>query len=129
MDPRQVFCPNPACAARSQSRQGNISVHSQKDQRYRCHVCHKTVVARTASAFYRLHTDEAIVSQVVTLLAYGCPVQAIVAAFTLDERMVADWQKRAGQHCERLHAHLVEQPRDLGQVQADEIRVKVARRC
>jgi hypothetical protein len=28
---------------------------------------------------------------VVTLLAHGCPVQAIVAAFGFDERTVADW--------------------------------------
>ena len=62
---------------------------------------------------------------VLILLAYGCPVQAIVAAFGLDERTVMDWQARAGEHCGRVHQHLVEQPRDLGQVQADEIRAKV----
>ena len=61
----------------------------------------------------------------VTLLAYGCPVQAIVHAFGLDERNVASWRDRAGQHCERLHQALVEQGQlDLVQVQADEIRVK-----
>ena len=32
---------------------------------------------------------------VVTLLSYGCPVQAIVHAFGLDERTVADWRDRA----------------------------------
>jgi hypothetical protein len=31
----------------------------------------------------------------------------------------------AGQHCQQVHEHLVEQPRDLGQVQADEIRAKI----
>jgi hypothetical protein len=30
----------------------------------------------------------------------------------------------AGTHCQAVHAHLVAQPRDLGQVQADELRVK-----
>jgi hypothetical protein len=35
-----------------------------------------------------------------------------------------DWQARAGQHCQQVHELLVEQPRDLGHVQADEIRVK-----
>jgi hypothetical protein len=30
----------------------------------------------------------------------------------------------SGQHCQAIHEHLVEQPRDLGQVQADEIWVK-----
>jgi hypothetical protein len=62
---------------------------------------------------------------VVTLLAYGCPVQAIVMAFGLDERTVMNWQSRSGQHCQQVHEHLVERPRDLGQVQADEIRVKM----
>jgi hypothetical protein len=48
-----------------------------------------------------------------------------VAAFGMDERTVQGFQKRAGQHCQQVHEHLVEQPRDLGQVQADEIRVKI----
>jgi hypothetical protein len=62
---------------------------------------------------------------VVTLLAYGCPVQAIVAAFGLDERTVARWQGRAGAQCRRVHEHLVQAGRvELGQVQADEIRVR-----
>jgi hypothetical protein len=65
---------------------------------------------------------------VVTLLAYGCPPQAIVAAFGLDERTVFAWQQKAGQHCEQLHQALVEQPRALIQVQADEIRVKLAKK-
>jgi hypothetical protein len=74
---------------------------------------------------YRLRTAKATVTIVVTLLAWGCPLQAIVMAFGLDERTVANWQARAGAHCQRVHAHLVEQPRDLGAVQADEIWVKL----
>ncbi len=62
---------------------------------------------------------------VVTLLTYGCPVQAIVHAFGLDERTVADWRDRAGAHCQKVHQDIVEQGRlDLMHVQADEIRVK-----
>jgi hypothetical protein len=62
---------------------------------------------------------------VVTLLANGCPVQAIVHAFELDERTVASWRDRAGKHCELLHHARVEQGQlDLVHVQADEIRVK-----
>src|SRR5438105_11407526 len=64
------------------------------------------------------------VSLVVTLLAHGCPLQAIVAAFGFDERTVADWWARSGRHGEAVQEYLVEQPRDLGHVQADEIRVK-----
>ena len=58
------------------------------------------------------------------LLAHGCPVQAIVVAFGFDERTVAAWGARAGRQGQAVQEHLVEQPRDLGQVQADAIRVK-----
>ena len=62
---------------------------------------------------------------VVTLLSYGCPIQAIVHAFGLDERTVARWRDRAGSHCEHIHHALVETGKlDLVHVQADEIRVK-----
>ena len=66
-----------------------------------------------------------VVVIVVTLLSYGCPVQAIVHAFDLDERTVASWRDRAGAHCEQVHQALVESGKlDLVHVQADEIRVK-----
>ncbi len=63
---------------------------------------------------------------VLILLAHGCPPQAIVAAFGLDERTVTAWLHRAGAHCAAVHGHLVEAGQvEGGQVQADEIRVKV----
>jgi hypothetical protein len=62
---------------------------------------------------------------VLTLLAYGCPVQAVVAAFDLDERTVARWQRESGSQCKRVHEHLVAAGKvALLQVQADEIRIK-----
>ncbi len=63
-------------------------------------------------------------TQVLTLVGHGCPIPAIEAAFGLQSRTVRDWVTAAGQHTQALQAHLVEQPRDLQQVQADEIRVK-----
>jgi hypothetical protein len=45
-------------------------------------------------------------------------------AFGYDERTVACWLARAGVQGQAVQEHLVEHPRDLGQVQADEIRVK-----
>jgi hypothetical protein len=124
MDPTTAFCPNWHCHARGQIGQGNIGIHSRKEQRFICHECHKTFSATTGTVFYRLRTSAETVVIVVTLLAYGCPVQAIVAAFGLDERTVAEWWARSGRQGQTVHEHLVEQPRDLGQVQADEIRVK-----
>lgn len=125
MDPQQAFCPNPECPARGQVGEGNIGVHSQKERRYHCQVCGKTFAARTGTAFYRLRTAEETVTLVVTLLAHGCPLQAIVVAFGIDERTVVAWETRAGKQCQRVQQHLVEQPRDLGQVQADELWVKL----
>lgn len=62
---------------------------------------------------------------VIILLAYGCPVQAIVHAFGLDERTVASWRDRAGVQCHKVHEAIIEQGKmDLVHVQADEIRVK-----
>jgi transposase-like protein/IS1 family transposase len=114
-----------ACPARGQLGKGNISVHSRKERRFLCRQCGKTFAERTDTPFYRLRTPTEIVTLVVTLLAHGCPVQAIVAAFGFDERTVADWLDRAGRHCRTVHEHLVETPRRLRQVQADELRVKM----
>ncbi len=63
--------------------------------------------------------------KVMILLAYGCPLQAIVHAFGLDERTIADWQKRAGKHCQQVHEAVVQNGKvETHHIQADEIRVK-----
>jgi transposase-like protein len=124
MDPATLFCPHLACPARGQVGQGNIRVHSRMDQRWLCIQCHKTFTATKGTALYRLRTPAQTVTLVLTLLAHGCPLQAIVVAFGFDERTVAAWMARAGVHRRAVHEHLVEQPHALGQVQADEIRVK-----
>src|SRR5919201_1157314 len=124
MDPTTVFCPNTRCPARGHTGRGNIGIHSQKEQRFICHECQKTFSATKGTVFYRLRTAAETVSIVMTLLAHGCPVQAIVAAFGVDERTVAAWWARSGRQGQAVHEYLVEQPRDLGQVQADELRVK-----
>lgn len=113
------------CPARGKTCEGNISVHSLKERRFKCSVCLKTFAESKGTAFYRLRHSQETVTQVVTLLAFGCPTQAIVAAFSLDERTVASWQQRTGRHCQSLHENLVARPRDLGQVQMDELRVKL----
>ena len=126
MNPRELFCPNMACPARGQVGKGNIHVHSQKEKRCICAVCGQTFTTTTGTIFYRLRSDPQLVMWVIVLLAYGCPVQAIVKAFGLDERTVGDWQARVGKHCQGVHEHLVESSQhDLEQVQADEIKVKI----
>jgi hypothetical protein len=62
---------------------------------------------------------------VLTLLAYGCPIPAIVATFELSERTVADWQLKAGRHAKTVQEQVVCQGQlDVGQVQADELYTK-----
>jgi transposase-like protein len=124
MDPTTTFCPNLACPARGQTGQGNIGIHSRKDRRFIYTQCRKTFAATHGTIFYRLRTSADLVALIIALLAHGCPVQAIVVAFGFDERTVAAWEARAGRHGQAVQEHLVEHPRDLGQVQADEIRVK-----
>ena len=126
MDPQRQFCHNPDCSARGQVGQGNITIHSQKEQRYRCTACGRTFTATMGTPFYRLRTAVDVVTLVLTLLCHGCPLQAIVAAFGFDERTVAQWQARGGHHCRHVHGHLVQQGQvDLGHVQADELWIKM----
>jgi transposase-like protein len=107
MDPTQVFCPNETCPARGQGGKGNITVHSRKEARYRCTVCEKTFSARRGTMFYWKKTPVDSIVLVVTLLAHGCPVRAIVAAFGLKAETVRTWAAEAGVHGEQVHRHLV----------------------
>jgi transposase-like protein len=126
MDPRDQFCHNPACWAYGRRGEGHIVSHSQRERRYRCKRCAKTFSATKGTALYRAHKPHGLVVQVVTLLAHGCPPQAIVAAFGLDERTVARYQAEAGAQCRRVHEHVIEAGRvALDQVQADELRVRL----
>gem|GEM_PF-1111029 len=125
MDASNQFCPNAACPARGQRGPGTIRIHDRKRQRYRCTVCKQTFSQRRGTMFEGLRKPVELIIIVVTRLSYGCPVQAIVHAFGLDERAVASWRDRAGAQYEQVHQVLVETGKlDLVHVQADEIRVK-----
>ena len=115
MNPQTVFCPNIDCPARGLTGKGNIGVHETKDSRYMCHEGKKTFSATKDTLFYRLRTDATTMRLVITLLAYGCPLQAIVKAFGFDERTVKEWWRRSGEHCRVVHEHMIEQRQfDLG---------------
>jgi transposase-like protein len=124
MDPSSVSCPNLACSDKGRVGAGNIHVHSHAERRYRCRTCGRTFVATTNTPLYRLHHPAATMTLVLTLLLHGCPIPAVVAAFTLDERTVRAWLHKAGAHAATLHERMVG---DVAarQVQADEIRVRV----
>ena len=126
MDPHERFCHNRDCWAYGRAGEGHVVIHSKKERRYRCKRCSKTFSATKGSALYRTHKSHEKLTTVVTLMAYGCPVQAIVAAFGLDERTIHRWQLMSGQQCRRLHEHIVQAGGvPLAQVQADELRVRL----
>lgn len=124
MDPQSVFCPNSACPARGQWGRGNIRIQSQRERRYQCSLCGKTFSERVGTPFYRCRTAPEFITLALTLVAHGCPPLAIEAAFGVQARTVRAWIAAAGHHCEQVHQHQV-QPQALGQVQADELRVKL----
>lgn len=124
MNLNEVFCPREACFDKHKRGAGNIIWHDRQRKRCKCKRCGHTFSYRRGTLFYGLHTSEQVVMWVITLVASGCPVAAIVAAFEVDERTVACWLTRAGLHAEVVHHQHIRRL-DLGQVQVDEIRIKI----
>jgi transposase-like protein len=124
MDPVTGFCPKLECPASGPTGQGTMGIHARKAKRCLCRQCRQTFTATNGTVCDRLRPAAATVVMVMTWRAHGCPPQAMVAAFGLDERTVAAGLARAGRPGQAVHALLVEHPRDLGQVQAAAIRVK-----
>lgn len=120
MRPELVVCPKSDCGASDA-----IGIHSHNERRYICHTCHRTFAETTGTMLYGLKHPIWLVLVVLSLLAYGCPIPALVATFDLDERTIADWQSKAGQHAKSVQATVVCQGQvDVGQVQADELYTK-----
>jgi transposase-like protein len=78
------YCPVPT----------KVGVQSRQHERYRCPTCRKTFTQSNGTPLYGLKTDLDVVTLVLTLLVFGCPLPAIVMAFRIDERMLADWLKQ-----------------------------------
>ena len=128
MDPQEGFRHNERCWAYGRTGERHIVIHSRKEHRYRCKRCGGAAEPSSATkgtALYRARKPHQLVTTVVILLAYGCPVQAIVAAFGLDERTVHRCQHESGRQCRRVHEHIVQAGGVLlAQVQAHELRVR-----
>ena len=121
LDPGLMICPY--C-----QEEERIGVHSIRERRYRCHACEGTFSETKGTIFYGLHYPIWRVTLVMTLLSYGCPPAAAVAAFFLDERTVAAWHRKAGRHGKGVQETQVCQGSvELGQVQADELCVTTQR--
>src|SRR2546430_10059107 len=99
MNASEQFCPNLECKSRGQIGQGNIVSHGRKRPRCKCKTCGKTFSARTGTALEGIHKPEEEFIKVITLLANGCPIQAIVRAFELDERTVVGARASKCENC------------------------------
>lgn len=118
LNPALMVCPH--CGEAEQ-----IGIHSQKERRFKCASCRRTFSERSGTPLFRLGYPSWVVVLVLALLAGGCPVPAIVFAFGIDERTVASWQRRAGEHGQRVQQEKVCQGQLAGeQIQSDELWVK-----
>lgn len=99
-----------------------LGVHNRKERLYMCHACKKAFSETKGTVFENLHYPSWVVVLVLKLLAFGCPLQAIVQAFFLDERTVAEWQAKAGKKGKQVQSEIVCNGQvELGQTQADEL--------
>jgi hypothetical protein len=95
MDPHARSCHNAGRPARGKVGFGHIRTHSRAELRYRCTTCGRTLALPPDTPFYHLKKATNAVMIAVALPCPGCPSQAFVADFCLDERTVAAWRGRA----------------------------------
>ncbi len=113
----RAFATCPQCG-----KEEHIGIHSYKERRYICYECNKTFSETNGTIFYQAHYPIWVILLTITLLANGCPLQAIVTAFYIDERTIANWQKKAGKFSKKVQEAVVCNGKvELGQVQADEL--------
>jgi transposase-like protein len=87
---------NLGCSARGKTVQSNPGIHARKGQRFCCRQYARSFAVTKGAPFYRLSKLVETVTFVVTLLAHGCPLQAIVAAFGFDAGTVVAWPSYVG---------------------------------
>lgn len=107
LDPKLMTCPY--CGETQR-----LGVHVEAERRLICHACGRTFAETKGTVFFGLPYPVWVIVLVLTLLAYGCPLSAIVAAFYLDERTVARWHTKAGQQGQQVQAEVVGQGRVHG---------------
>jgi transposase-like protein len=129
MNPSEHFCTNLDCPLRGLTQQGNLWIHSRHPLRLRCKQCGMTFRPTKNTPFYRLQYEATFVTQMVALISYGCPLQAIVQVFHIEERTLSRWCDRAGDHAQQFHQSEVQTSRvDTQHVQADELQAKLPSR-
>lgn len=124
LQPKKEFCSCESCPSRGQIGKGNIIIHDSSRGMLQCNLCKTTFSETKHTMFHGLKTPKDTVILVLTLVTFGCPIQAIVRGFGFDKRTIKSWIVKAGLHCEELHQHLVIVTKDHQHIQADELQAK-----
>ena len=111
MDPTTTFCPIWRVPPEAKPARGILASIRVRTGASSARSVARPLPQRTGQPFIACARRANLVALIVTLLAHGCPVQAIVVAFGFDERTVAAWRARAGRQGQAVQEHLVEQPR------------------
>ena len=118
LNPALMVCPH--CGEEEK-----IWIHSQKERRFKCAPCGKTFAESRGTIFFNIRYPIWVVVLVLSLLAGGCPVQAIVQSLYVNERTIASWQRLAGEHGKKVQEQKVCVGQLSGeQIQTDEMWVK-----
>ena len=125
-----VCCPNELCSSYSilgPHPHHNIvgcgtytTIHGEKRQMYRCLVCGRRFSETAGTPFFGLKTPMRTVCIALNELAEGLGVRAVARIHHVEPGTVLDWLRKAGQHCEAVSAHMM-QELELSQVQLDEL--------
>ncbi len=128
-------CPTPTCAY---YRIADAQIHAlvgdgahgkaERIQTFRCQACRSTFSARRHTPLYRSKTSAQRVGEVLTALAEGLDVSAVVRVFGHSESTITRWLTRAGEHSARLHDHWFRNLY-LPHVQLDELRTRLRNRA
>lgn len=91
---RNQVCPNIRCEANGEFGRGNIVIHSQKKQRFRCNICGKTWVAYKNEPYFGIRTDKERFFAAAKFIAQGLSVRKTAMRVNVNSNTVQRWKKR-----------------------------------
>jgi IS1 family transposase len=135
IDTQGFACPNRTCAyyqitdAQVHALVGNgVDGRHERIQTLRCQACHTTFSTRRDTPLYRLKTASSRIAQVLTALAEGLCVSAVVRVFGHRHATITRWLSRAGEHSATLHDRIFH-TLHLPHIQFDELRTRLRGRA
>jgi len=120
----EYFCINEKCPHYALRGQGNIvkagTYGKHKRQMLQCRTCKKRFSETHNSAFFGLKHSDKTIQMIIRCVAEGNGVRATAAILNLDKDTVNRVVIKAGKHCQRVLANLI-QSLQLEECQMDEL--------